>query len=124
MVENSRASFVDGRLSAEGPGRISYVGKAGAASAAAGGDAQIAFDVLRDLQYETLSVLIDGPLDGRLAFRINFEGTGEVSVSGAQGRVPVKYNINLDAALLDLLNQANLSRNVELQIKNAVQGSQ
>ena len=124
VVENSRASFVGGRLSAEGPGRISYVGKAGAAAAAAGGDAQIAFDVLRDLQYEKLSVLIDGPLDGRLAFRINFEGTGEVSVSGAQGRVPVNYNINLDAALLDLLNQANLSRDLELQIKNAVQGSQ
>lgn len=124
VIENSRASFVDGRLSADGPGRISYVGKAGAAAAEAGGDAQIAFDVLRDLRYEKLSVLIDGPLDGRLAFRINFEGTGEVSLSGAQGRVPVKYNINLDAALLDLLNQANLSRNLELQIQNAVEGSQ
>ncbi len=124
VVENSRASFVGGRLSAEGPGRISYVGKAGAAAAAAGGDAQIAFDVLRDLRYDTLSVLIDGPLDGRLDFRINFEGTGEVSINRARGRVPVKYNITLDAALLELLNQANLSRNLELQIENAVRGSE
>lgn len=121
IVENSRASFIGGRLTAEGPGRISYVGKAGAAAAEAGGDAQIAFDVLRDLRYEKLSVLIDGPLDGRLDFRINFEGTGEVSINRAQGRVPVKYTITLDAALLELLNQANLSRNLELQIRQAVE---
>ncbi len=124
IVENSRAKFVGGRLSAEGPGRISYIGKAGAAAAEAGGDAQIAFEVLRDLRYDKLSVLIDGPLDGRLNFRINFEGTGEVSINRASGRVPVKYNITLDAALLDLLNQANLSRNLELQIENAVRGSE
>ena len=124
VVENSRASFVGGRLTAEGPGRISYVGDAGAAAAEAGGDAQIAFDILRDLRYDKLSVLIDGPLDGRLDFRINFEGTGEVSISRAQGRVPVNYTITLDAALLELLNQANLSRNLELQIKQAVENGQ
>ncbi len=124
IVENNRASFVGGRLSAEGPGRISYVGNAGAAAAQAGDNAQFAFDVLRDLEYETLSVLIDGPLDGRLDFLISFEGTGEVSLNRARGRVPVKYNITLDAALLDLFNQANLSRNLQLQIENAVRASE
>lgn len=121
VVENSRASFVDGRLTAEGPGRISYVGRAGEAAAEAGGEARIAFDVLRDLQYKTLTVAVDGPLDGRLDFLIQFEGTGAVSVNNVSGRVPVKYNITLDAALLELLNQANLSRNLEMQIEQAVQ---
>ena len=124
IVEEGRASFVDGRLTAEGPGRISYVGQAGAAAAEAGGEADIAFDLLRDLRYERLSVSIDGPLDGRLDFQISFEGTGAVTLNRASGRVPVKYNINLDAALLELLNQANLSRNLQLQIEQAVQGSQ
>jgi len=124
VVEDSRASFVGGRLTAEGPGRLSYVGNAGAAAAEAGGEARIAFDVLRDLRYETLSVLVDGPLDGRLDFDIRFVGTGEVSVNRASGRVPVKYNISLEAALLDFFRQANLSRNVELQIREAVENAE
>lgn len=124
VVKDSRASFVGGRLTAEGPGRLSYVGNAGAAAAEAGGEARIAFDVLRDLRYETLSVLVDGPLDGRLDFDIRFEGTGEVSVNRASGRVPVKYNIALEAALLDFFRQANLSRNVELQIREAVENAE
>ena len=123
VVENSRASFVGGRLTAEGPGRLSYVGNAGEAASQAGTDAQIAFDILRDLRYSSLGVTIDGPLDGRLDFQINFEGTGEVSLNRARGRVPVKYNIALEAALLDFFRQANLSRDVELQIRSAVEGA-
>lgn len=123
VVENGRASIKDGALTAEGPGAIRYVGKAGEAAAAAGGDAQIAFDVLRDLRYERLSVSVSGPLDGRLEFLISFEGTGAVTVNKVSGRVPVKYNISLDAALLELLNQANLSRNLQMQIEQAVDAS-
>ena len=124
IVENSRASFVGGRLTAVGPGRISYVGNAGAAAAEAGGDAQIAFDVLRDLRFDTLSVLIDGPLDGRLDFRVNFEGTGEVSFNRERVRVPVKYAVTLDAALLELLNQAALPGRIITEVKNALENDQ
>lgn len=123
VIENGRANFVDGKLTAAGPGTLSYVGKAGEQAAAAGGDAKIAFDVLRDLEYESLTVSVDGPLDGRIDFQINFEGTGMVSVNGASGRVPVKYTVSLDAALLELLNQANLSRNLQMQIERAARSA-
>ena len=35
-------------------------------------------------------------------------------------RVPVTYNINLDAALLELLNQANLTRDIQLQFERGL----
>ncbi len=124
IVEEGRARIEGGQLTAEGPGRIQYVGQAASEAAASGGDAKIAFDVLRDLRYERLGVMVDGPLDGRLDFRINFEGTGEVNVNNQNVRMPVKYNVTLDAALLELLNQANLSRNLEMQIQRALDAEQ
>ncbi|MEM8772400.1 MAG: YdbH domain-containing protein [Pseudomonadota bacterium] len=124
VVKDGRASIEDGALTAEGPGVLRYVGQAGAAASAAGDDAKIAFDVLRNLEYERLEVRVDGPLDGRLDFRIQFEGSGDVQVNRQNVRVPVKYNITLDAALLELLNQANLSRDLQMQIEQAVSGAQ
>ena len=124
QVAGGRAEFVNGVLVSRGPGAIQYVGSAATQAAAEGTDARIAFDILRDLQYTSLEVKVDGPLDGRLDFRIQFDGTGVVTVNQASGRVPVKYNITLDAALLELLNQANVSRDLELQIQQAVGASQ
>jgi hypothetical protein len=37
--------------------------------------------------------------------------------------MPVRYNIFLDAALLDLLNQASLTRNIKLQIERGLRQS-
>lgn len=124
QVDGGRAEFVDGKLSSRGAGAIRYVGNTASQAAQAGSEARIAFDILRDLQYKSLEVTVNGPLDGRLDFLIQFDGTGVVTVNQASGRVPVKYNITLDAALLELLNQANVSRNLELQIQQAVDGAQ
>jgi hypothetical protein len=112
-------------LRSEGPGAIRYRGAAGEQAAAAGGDAKIAFDILRDLRFNSMEVVVNGPLDGRLDFKMKFEGAGDVTVRSQDVKnVPVLYRINLDAALLDLLRQANLSRDFQLQIERAQSGGE
>jgi len=87
------------------------------AAAGASDQAAVAFSILRDLRYSSLRATIDGPLDGRLDIKTYFEGTGEVPVGKQSARVPVKYNITLDAALLELLDQANLTRDIQMQFE-------
>lgn len=119
IVEDGKAKIVDGVLTSDGPGAVQYVGKAVDAAAAEDRQAEIAFDILRDLQYKELGVTVNGPLDGRLEFQMNFAGSGNVALNQQFVRVPVDYKITLDAALLELLNQVNLSRDIKLQIEQA-----
>ncbi len=120
VVEDGRARIENGVLKSDSPGAIRYRGRAGAEAAAAGAQAKMAFDLLRDLQFDSLVATINGPLDGRLQFQIKMNGTGAIEYNNQDARIPVKYNINLDAALLELLNQANLIRKPELQLQIGV----
>ncbi len=120
IFEDGKARIENGVFRSEGPGVIRYKGQAAEAASKAGQDAQVAFDILRDLRYNSLEVSVNGALDGRLEFKMNFEGTGDVTLNNASGRVPVVYRINLDAALLELLRQANLSRDIQLQIEKGM----
>lgn len=116
-IEGGKARIVDGELHSLGPGSIRYKGAVSDSAAQAGQQAELAFSILRDLQFKTLKIDINGPLDGTIDFNMFFEGTGEVPVNRKRVRVPVRYTINLDAALLELLNQARLSRNLQAQIE-------
>ncbi|MBI1366365.1 MAG: hypothetical protein GC153_10485 [Alphaproteobacteria bacterium] len=116
--EDGKARIVNGVLSSVGPGVLRYVGKA-AESASAVGGADTAFSILRDLRFTSLVVTINGPLDGTIDFKCDFKGTGEVPYGGKSSRLPVRYGINIQANLLDLLSQANLTRDVRLQIERA-----
>lgn len=121
MFEGGKARIVKGLLRSEGPGAVRYRGAAAQQAAAAGEDAQIAFDILRNLRYNALEVRVNGALDGRLEFQMEFEGAGDVTVRNQNvANVPVIYRISLDAALLELLRQANLSRDIELQIERGL----
>ena len=125
VVENGRARIENGVLKSDSPGAIRYRGQAAKKASDAGGEqTKIAFDILRNLEYDSLGVSINGPLDGRLEFELKFEGRGDVALNNQRVRVPVIYRINLDAALLELFNQANLSRNIQLQVERAIQGNQ
>lgn len=120
VVEEGRAKIAGGEFRSLGPGAIRYTGAASDAAAAADPQAEIAFTILRDLRYSSLSATIDGPLDGRLDIRANFEGVGEVPSGGRRtARVPVKYNITLDAALFELLDQAALTYDIQRQLDRA-----
>lgn len=117
VFENGRARIVNGKFESVGPGAIHYVGKASQSAVAAGSGAKIAFSILRDLRFTSLTVTINGYLDGRINFVSQFRGTGEVAYEKASGRLPVRYTITLDAALLELLKQAQMSRDIRLQIE-------
>ncbi len=120
VVENGRARIEKGILKSDSPGAVRYRGKVVEKAATANEQAKIAFDLLRDLRYDSLDVTINGALDGRLQFQISLDGTGEVVRNNQNVRVPVDYNIYLDAALLELLGQAKLSRDIELQIRRGL----
>ena len=121
VVKDGRARIENGVLRSDGPGAIRYRGRAGDEAAAAGAQAKMAFDLLRDLQFDSLIATINGSLDGRLLFEIQMNGTGAIEFNDQDARIPVKYNINLDAAILELLNQANLIRKPELQLQLGVE---
>ena len=121
VVKDGRARIENGVLKSDSPGAIRYSGRAGEEAAAAGAQAKMAFDLLRDLQFASLVATINGPLDGRLQFQIEMNGTGAIEFNDQDARIPVKYNINLDAAILELLYQANLIRKPELQLQLGVE---
>ncbi len=110
VIEDGRARIEKGRLSAVGPGVIRYAGDATDAASGANDQAALAFDVLRNLRFETLTAEISGPLDGDLSFDLLFEGVNEIPIGDPRVREPVSapiiYRIRLNAPLLTLLNNA------------------
>ena len=129
VFREGKAFIENGVFESVGGGVIRYVGVATEQAASEGGGAKVAFDILKDLRYRSMKVTVSGPLDGRLAFDMEFVGTGEVVLPKqglnpkSQGRLPVLYKITLDAALIDLLQQALLATDVRLQIQQSVSGA-
>lgn len=121
--EGGRARIDNGILSAKGAGVIRYTGDIAAAAGQANQTTELAFDALREFNYEALSTTIDGPLDGTLRFKVYFEGRSDVSMTTSRGKQTVKspfiFRVNIDAPLLSLLDQAAVSLDVRRQIENA-----
>lgn len=125
--EGGRARINKGILSAKGNGVIRYTGKATGAASEANAQTSLAFEALRELRFENLSATIDGALDGRLDFKILFEGRSDIPIRtrGGVQRVdsPIIYRVNIDAPLLSLLDQAVVSTDIRRQIDRAVKES-
>lgn len=118
--ENGKARIVNGVLSSVGPGAIRYTGSMADAAASAGGDnTEVAFSILRDLQFKTLTVTINGPLDGQIQFQCDFNGVGPVPRGDTVASLPVKYGIHIQANFLELLQQARTTMDVKQQIERA-----
>lgn len=114
-----KAAIVDGRMRAAGPGVVRYSGKAAEAAAAARPETKLAFDILRELHFETLTVVINGPLEGDLGFDLLFEGANAVTVSERAVTSPVIYRIRIEAPLLAMIDQAQVSADWRLQLERA-----
>ncbi|MEZ5996294.1 MAG: YdbH domain-containing protein [Hyphomonadaceae bacterium] len=118
LLLTRRSAYVEGgMLRAQGAGGvISYTGNAGAGST---GPARIAFDALRSFRYDTLSLTLDGDLNGEVVSSIAFSGensgrpvdlgpiapvpgVGSVTVRG----VPFRFNVHVSAPFRRLAQTA------------------
>lgn len=101
----------NGRLVAQpGGGTIQYVGEIGGDSL--GAAARFAFDALKSMKYDALTLELDGELAGELVTGIRFSGTNQAPVRPAGGvpvaasNLPFKFNVTVRAPFQKLLNSA------------------
>ena len=123
VVEEGRASIENGEMFAVGPGAVRYQGAATEAAGGASEGANIAFEILENLQFEKLRAQIDGPLDGDLQFRIEFEGANKIPVDDPRVKedviAPVIFRITLEAPLLSLIQNARQSTDARILLDRA-----
>ncbi len=118
LLLTRRSAFIEGGvLSAQGEGGvISYTGQAGANAT---GVSRIAFDALREFNYDNLRLTLDGDLNGEIVSSIEFSGrnggrpidlgpivdvpgVGDVTVRG----VPFDFNVRVTAPFRRLAQTA------------------
>ncbi len=111
VFDGSAGRVVGGTLTARnGGGLIQYVGDVGADSMGAAG--RLAFDALKRMRYRSLSLSLDGDLDGELVTAVRFAGTNEAPVRPAGGvplraaGLPFKFNVTVRAPFRRLLGTA------------------
>jgi len=105
VSENGRLRIENGILRSTTPGVIRFnntvTDEAGRRNELAG----LAFNILRDLDYESLEATINGSLDGQLKVGLVFEGTNDVLFREQEVTAPVIYRITIEGPLPDLLSQ-------------------
>ncbi|OFW98847.1 MAG: hypothetical protein A3E78_13525 [Alphaproteobacteria bacterium RIFCSPHIGHO2_12_FULL_63_12] len=121
--EGGRARIVNGVLSAKGGGVIRYQNKNAEPAFQSSQQAKLAYDMLREVRFDNLSVVIDGPLDGTLKFKIVFDGKGELPIAARGGSQtvlsPVIFRLTMDVPLLQLLEGAKAVANPLQFLKSA-----
>lgn len=90
VVENGVARIEGGRLASKtGGGLIRYTGAMAQAAASAGPGAGLAFEALRNLEFELLEMTVDGPLTGELTIGLLFQGKNPDVMEG----YPFRFNV-------------------------------
>jgi hypothetical protein len=107
----SGGRIVGGNLQVRrGGGTLAYVGEI--SNAQLGMFAKLAFDALKSMRYDALSIDLDGALDGELISRVLFNGTNETPKVAKGGLLaqftglPFRFNITIRAPFRGLLNSA------------------
>lgn len=101
LLLTRRSAFIqNGRLRALDGGMISYTGAAGETTE---GPARVAFDALREFQYDVLELTLDGDLGGEVVSSIEFSGrnTGEAVDLGEIAAVPGLGNVTVRGVPFD-----------------------
>ena len=83
----TKGRIENGRLEAgPGGGSIAYQGDVGAKA----GPAQVAFDALRSFRYDSLSIDLNGDLDGEIVSAIHFTGKNVEPMNPSGSVIPIK----------------------------------
>ncbi|NWG93125.1 MAG: YdbH domain-containing protein [Parvularculaceae bacterium] len=110
VFEGGRAFIRSGVLSAKGGGLIRYENKNAEPAFQANEQTRLAYEVLKEVRFRNLSLVIDGPLDGELNFKIVFDGEGAIPVKTRAGSTrvlsPIIYRLTMNVPLLKLAQGA------------------
>lgn len=111
-----------------GGGTLSYVGDV--TNADLGRIARIAFDALKSMRYDRLTIDLNGSLDGEIVSRVRFDGTNDrpkesASSGGVIGRLlapvtrlPFRFNITITAPFRGLVNSAQTFVDPSIVLRN------
>lgn len=118
--------ITDGVLTARPPGGLlRYVGDVGADQMGAAG--QLAFDALKGLRYQAMTLKLAGDLDGELVTEVFLEGRNEHPVGPGDRElltatgIPFRFNINVRAPFRHLLGTAASFSDARAMIRSAAE---
>ena len=103
-----------GRLVARGGGTLSYVGDV--SNWDLGLISRFAFDALKSMRYDRLSIDLNGAIDGDVITRISFAGVNQAPIEGGRTKLPIKilgasnlpfvFNVTITAKFRQLFDMA------------------
>jgi len=103
-----------GRLVARGGGTLSYVGDV--SNGDLGLISRFAFDALKSMRYDRLSIDLNGAIDGDVITRISFAGVNQAPIDGGRTKLPIKilgasnlpfvFNVTITAKFRQLFDMA------------------
>ncbi|KKC27809.1 YdbH domain-containing protein [Sphingomonas sp. SRS2] len=109
-------------------GTLSYVGDV--TNAELGSMARIAFDALKSMRYQQLTIDLNGSLDGEIVSRVRFDGTNDKPQETAKNggiigrilapitRLPFRFNITITAPFRGLVNSAQTFIDPSIVLRN------
>ncbi len=111
VFDTKGGRIVGGRLVArQGGGTLAYVGEITKAQLGVFG--KLAFDALKSVRYQALSIDLDGALDGEIVSRVLFNGVNQQPLGSdtpftkTLQRLPFKFNITIRAPFRGLVGSA------------------
>jgi translocation and assembly module TamB len=112
IFDASGGRIEEGRLVVrESGGTLAYVGEI--SNTKMNVFANLAFDALKSIKYKNLTIDLNGPLDGEIISKVNFNGINENPLSPPKGFIarqftglPFVFNITIKAPFRSLLNTA------------------
>jgi hypothetical protein len=116
-----------------GGGTLSYVGDV--TNADLGRVARIAFDALKSMRYDRLTIDLNGSLDGEIVSQVRFDGTNDQPAETARRgglvgrllapvtRLPFRFKITITAPFRGLVNSAQTFVDPSIVLRNSAAGT-